>query len=66
MGLSDAILVTNNGVLSPPHDHLQTIAHFDPPKGSHLIFLTYTNSLDPGPGVTKDPSKTFYFYDVLN
>ena len=22
--------------------------------------------LDPGPGVTKDPSKTFYFRDVLN
>lgn len=21
---------------------------------------------DPGPGVTKDPSKTFYFCDVLN
>ena len=22
--------------------------------------------LDPGPSVTKDPSKTFYFRDVLN
>jgi len=26
----------------------------------------YWNLVDPGPGVTKDPSKTFYFQDVLN
>jgi len=31
---------------------------------STLLLRTYLN--DPGPGVTKDPSKTFYFHDVLD
>lgn len=32
----------------------------------HINTKTALVPLDPSPGVTKDPSKTFYFCDVLN
>lgn len=32
----------------------------------HIHTKTSPIPLDPGPNVTKDPSKTFYFHDVLN
>ena len=32
----------------------------------HIHAKTALTPLNPGPGVTKDPSKTFLFHDVLN
>lgn len=45
MGLNDAILLSNIGSLSPPQYLLEIAAHYETPKGSHLILIVYTNSL---------------------
>ena len=45
IGFNDEILLPKLGAIIPSQDYPKSIAHYDPPKGSHLTFLSHTNSL---------------------
>lgn len=45
MVLNDVIIIPNIGAIGPSQYHPKYVAHYDCPKGSHLILRAYTESL---------------------